>query len=143
MDLVKAGKSPKPVYLIYALMVFLGFFTTKFVFNNFIDKKIEVQPKVIEPVVIEPVWEETPISPPALEPQLEESVVEVALPEKKLPPSFSLNGIFFDEAQPYALINNEVVKQGDNIQGAKVVRILVGEVDLEWEGESIELKIPR
>lgn len=152
MDEVKDRKQSKfkLIYLMYVLIAFLGFFITKFVFNNFIDK-IQVQPKAVEVIKSESASssleivpsEELKIPSPTLKPQLEEPVVETALPQKKLPPILSLSGIFFDEKQPYALINNQIVKQGDIIEGAKVVRILSSKVDLDWEGIPLELKASR
>jgi len=39
------------------------------------------------------------------------------------PPKLVLKGIAYDEAEPLALINDRVVKQGDTIEGARIVKI--------------------
>ena len=57
------------------------------------------------------------------------AVVEV----KKEPmiPHLSLNGVFYSKNEGYALINNRVVKQGDTIEGVKVKRVNLDNVELE------------
>lgn len=57
--------------------------------------------------------------------------------------SFSLNGVFFSENEGYALINNQIVKEGDKIDGATVMRIGLDEVELEFEGSTIKLSNTR
>lgn len=63
------------------------------------------------------------------------------LPDAKSQPKtpFVLNGIFFSQGQGYALVNNQIVRIGDNVDGAIVTRITVNEVELNSEGKSIKL----
>lgn len=50
-----------------------------------------------------------------------------------------LNGIFFSGDEGYALINNRIVKAGDEIEGAVVRQISAEEVELEFRGSRIKL----
>jgi len=50
-----------------------------------------------------------------------------------------LNGIFFSEGQGYALINNQIVKESDVIDGAKVLKITSDAVELDSSGTKITL----
>jgi predicted transcriptional regulator len=42
-----------------------------------------------------------------------------------------LNGVFFSKDQGYALINNKVVKQGDSVEGVKIKKVNLDDVELE------------
>lgn len=53
--------------------------------------------------------------------------------------SLILNGVFFSGDKGYALINNEILKEGDVIKGAKISRISLDEVVLEVEGNAVRL----
>jgi len=64
------------------------------------------------------------------------------------PPKLVLKGIAWDETEPLALINDLLVKEGDAIQGAKIVKIDFDQVVvrygtkkfviklIEWEGKT-------
>lgn len=54
-------------------------------------------------------------------------------------PSFVLNGIFFSEDGGYALINNQVIREGDLIDGALVKNISRDCVELDSQGEVIKI----
>ncbi len=53
-----------------------------------------------------------------------------------------LNGIVWDEANPYAIINSDVVKPGDTLGNLKVVQITEQSVVLEQDGERHTLTLP-
>ena len=134
----------KPIYVIYLLVAIAGFFIAKFVLGS-LAKKAEVKPPAPEeqkpvPAVSEPL----PPAPAALPSSAaEEQIPPPESPQEKAKPELSLNGIFIDREKPYAIINNQVVKEGDIIGGAKVVTILLNGVVLEFEGEPIELRIAK
>ncbi len=52
-----------------------------------------------------------------------------------------LNGIVWDADNPYAIINNDVVKVGDKFGGITVVEITEKNVILEFEGEKHTLEL--
>jgi hypothetical protein len=56
-------------------------------------------------------------------------------------PELVLNGIFASEAGSYALINNRIVREGETISGAKVVRIYANKVELNAFGKEIILRV--
>jgi len=55
-------------------------------------------------------------------------------------PDLTLNGVFFSENESYALINNRIVKEGDEIEGLRVARIGLNEVEIQTNGSTITLK---
>lgn len=63
-------------------------------------------------------------------------VVKAASLIPQIRANFSLNGIFFSDNEGFALINNQILKEGDTIEGAKVLRISANEVELDL-GESV------
>ena len=60
-------------------------------------------------------------------------------PEVSPVDSLVLNGVFFSKDTGYALLNNHVVKEGDFIEGAKVKRITLDGVVLEYSGREVKL----
>lgn len=75
----------------------------------------------------------TPVEPPL------EVLQEVVQPQEKTPPKLTLSGLFFSQNQGYVLINNQILKEGDTIEGATVKRILLDGVELEAGGAIIKL----
>ena len=55
-------------------------------------------------------------------------------------PLLDLNGIVYDEQKPYAVINNKILKEGENIAGATVIKISPEEVQLILKDKKIELR---
>lgn len=53
-----------------------------------------------------------------------------------------LNGIVWDEANPYAIVNSEVVKVGDKLGNMKIVEITKDSVVLEQDGNRHTLTLP-
>lgn len=58
---------------------------------------------------------------------------------KETPSPWVLNGVFFSQDEGYALINNQIVKEGDVISGVTVKRISLDEVELDSAGLIIKL----
>jgi type II secretory pathway component PulC len=112
------------------------------------DEKVKpvVQQSVEEPTVEEPLKEsesEKLVNFPKylLEEESASEVTEEVVSEKREIPSLILNGVFASESSSYALINNQVVREGDTISGVKVLRIYSNRVDLDAFGEKITLRI--
>ena len=55
-------------------------------------------------------------------------------------PTFSLSGIAQFQNSYMAVINGHILKQGDEIEGAKVVAITGDKVELEFRGERLVLE---
>ncbi|MFH1854684.1 MAG: hypothetical protein ABH815_05170, partial [Candidatus Omnitrophota bacterium] len=54
---------------------------------------------------------------------------------------FMLNGIVWDKEAPYAIINSEVVKTGDKLNGASIIEITENKVILEQDGKRRTLEL--
>ena len=114
----KVDKPGRKNYLFYLLIVILGFF---------IIERNKIRPQ-----------QNLPLAKSAVR-ELSASIVSPAEAKKELPPSLALNGIFFSGNEGYALINNQIVKEGDGVGGAVVKRITVDAVELEAKGLTTRL----
>lgn len=139
--------------LIYVLMAVIGVYVANFIFDLFkatppkpMALAIGSQTTASRPVALSAQANLTAINltaqetaetePPALEPQ------ELRKLSVSAEPEFRLNGILYDaEAGSIAIINNQILREGDSIEGAKLVSILRDEIELEFEGKTINLKI--
>ncbi len=61
-------------------------------------------------------------------------------PEKKT--AWVLSSILYSTQRKHAIINNKLVKKGDIINGARLVRLRPDSVRLNLKGKSIDLKLP-
>jgi len=113
--------------LVFILMVLSGLFIAKTVLT------LVVKPKITS----------LDTAAAGLQPQADIAVVEDAEPEKEnippVDPALSLSGVYFQNNEGYALINNRIVKSGDVIQGATVKEVGLEKVILEFEGRVITL----
>ena len=55
------------------------------------------------------------------------------------PDDFVLNGVFVTDNESYALINNNIVKEGDTLSGATVIKIAPEEVKLQVNNRQIKI----
>ncbi|MDO8489696.1 MAG: hypothetical protein Q7S42_06305 [Candidatus Omnitrophota bacterium] len=53
--------------------------------------------------------------------------------------NFVLNGIFFSDNDGYALVNNQIVRENDLVDGAKIIKITTNNVELDSDGKLINL----
>ncbi|MDD5109544.1 MAG: hypothetical protein PHC29_08640 [Candidatus Omnitrophica bacterium] len=58
---------------------------------------------------------------------------------KSTEPDFVLNGIFFSDNDGYALVNNQIVRENDSVDGAKITKITTNTVELDKDGKLISL----
>lgn len=85
--------------------------------------------------------------PPIVMPAAESAAMSVPLgyavtePPKPSAPTFRLQGIFYREANPTAMINTKMVRPGDKLLNAKVVSIERERVTLERDGEMLILEL--
>jgi len=62
----------------------------------------------------------------------------VKKPEKKLPlPSISISGLIWNSDMPQAILNGQVKKIGDTIEGVKIIDITKTGIIVEYMGEKI------
>ena len=57
------------------------------------------------------------------------------------PPKLVLKGIAWDETEPLALINDLVVKEGDIIQGARIVKIDFDQIQVRYGSKKFLIKL--
>ncbi len=57
------------------------------------------------------------------------------------PPKLVLKGIAWDETEPLALINDLIVKEGDTIQEAKIVKIDFDQVTVRYHSKEFVIKL--
>jgi len=142
-DKKNASGGPKTkTYLLYILVVCLGAVIAN-IFLGFFAKPVKVAKvnKAVASPVLPPV---APAAPKVLPPAA--SSLPIPAAEAKRQPEFPplvLNGVFFSQAEGYALINNQIVKEGDTVDGAVVKRIRLEEVELEFEGSITKLSTNR
>lgn len=135
-----AGDNPLPrkllhskPFLFYVLILLAGILLGNFIFTLL---KHKAQPKVIPLKNILPVTKTIDVPLPVLPSQpLEEN--------KPVEANFILNGIFFSDDDGYALVNNQIVRENDFVDGAKVSLITANTVVLNNAGQTITLNTSR
>lgn len=128
-DKTKKGPTKIKIWLVYLVAASLGIFIANISFKLLIKP---LPPASSTPILLPKNEPQPTITLPSLSPQ--------APIVKKVPGvHLVLNGIFFSEEEAYALINNQIVKVGDTLEGLTVKRISVDEVELESEGSIIKL----
>ena len=76
---------------------------------------------------------------PFLLPVKRKEKVKKSLPME--PPQLALKGIAWDETEPLALINGLLVKEGDTIQGARIVKIDFDRVAVRYGSKKFVIKL--
>ena len=157
----KIHKEAKPkfyTYLIYLLVLFGGFFVAfllfKFIFpeGQLAAKKatppvaalpLKISPKISPKPEAKLQKQETanvaPQSPQEIPPSSKDNLLLPPETQARTTPLFVVSGVFFSKNQGYAIINEQVVKQGDVIEGATVERINADGVKLKYENTVINL----
>ncbi|MCX5669072.1 MAG: hypothetical protein NTX89_03000 [Candidatus Omnitrophica bacterium] len=121
-------------FLLYILILLAGILLGNFIFTLLRHKIQTIQtPKINADLVI------PTTNPPSL-PTLPSQPPEE---NKPLESSFVLNGIFFSANDSYALINNQIVRENDSVNGAKVGLITANSVQLDNAGQTITLSTTR
>lgn len=86
---------------------------------------------------------EMPVRSPAMSPQFAIEEAPVAPPLFRAFPQriidFTLSGIVFSEKESYCLVNGKVLKVGETISGASVVKITPDQVTLDTNGRTLVL----
>ena len=54
-------------------------------------------------------------------------------------PNLSLSGIVFSPAESYCIINEKILKMGEHVNGANLVRVTANAVELDFQGQRIVL----
>ncbi len=124
---------PKP-FLLYILILLAGIYLSSFIFSQLGHKLKTAQAPKKTAIAIQQ---------PAVLPFLPEQPI-LAKEEKKAPEAaFVLNGIFFSDNDGYALINNQIVRENESVDGAKVTKITANTVELDSQEKLITLSTRR
>ena len=138
----KAGKIPYA--LASVIVIGLGFIVSIFLgkpqellYKAFIVRKSEIKESVSRvPSFADEHKNSQPISSPSFS-----SLPSYGAPkEEKNLPDFVVNGIVISPDGNIALINDQIIRAGDNIEGARVERIEDSRVVLSYEGRETVLK---
>lgn len=138
------SKTEKPkIYIFYFLIAIAGFFVANIIFGllahpkRFVAKNPQFEPQGIKPI-------EPSLSISKVKTQAASLRAPLKAPVEKVneapAESFILNGIFFSGEEVFALINNQIVKVGDVVEGAVVKQISLEGVELEAYGSLIKLR---
>ncbi len=68
-------------------------------------------------------------------------VVQPSLPVAENAPEWKLGGIMYGDGEPTAVINGKIVTRGDEINGAKILKIGPKSVTIEIDGEAKTVSI--
>ncbi len=131
-----SGSKP---FLLYILILLAGLLLGNFIFTLLKNKtqihKIQTIQTPHESAL--PVIQAT--NPPSL-PILPSQPAEEKKPAEV---NFVLNGIFFSDNDGYALVNNQIIRENDYVDGAKVDLITADSVELNNAGQTITLTTRR
>ena len=122
-------------YFLYILIFIIGLFISNLIFSN-INPKARIA-KIPNPqLILEKTLTVNEILP---------TVAPVPLTKKqdKSENDFVLNGIFFSDDDGYALVNNQIIRESDLVDGAKVEKITANTVELNNAGQIITLSTNR
>ncbi|MDD5653950.1 MAG: type II secretion system protein N [Candidatus Omnitrophica bacterium] len=134
----------KPVFLYLGIAV-AGVLLAQFLFNLLAPSapasaklKVKVTALKAKPTVKQQAPVEKIATQPQPQPQAAQQTAPVAQAEL---PSLVLNGIFSTGNEGYCLINNQILKVGDEIEGLIVEKIRDQEVELSNKGTIIKLSL--
>jgi len=131
-------KAPSAVkFVVYAGIIILGILIASLFFNfisSFFQKDTKVASRQISGASTQ-----APVSLPE-ERKIQEPEKQPVQREKGELPPLALNGVFFADNTTVALINNQIVKEGDNIAGLTVLKI--GEEEIVLGNQDSTVKLP-
>ncbi len=123
------------LYILYALVACVGLFVGNAVFG-FLSPNQKHPQLARQKSLPAPVSQATQPLPSSPAPAMEKA--DVAMPDNPVV-GLALNGVFFTEGEGYALINNKIVKIGDEVGGAIIKKIDLDGVELEASGVTTRL----
>ncbi len=123
-------------FILYFLILLTGLLLGNFIFSLLKHRIQTTQPTKKVAFPITQTTNPAPIAPLPSPPP----TPEITRPSAT---SFVLNGIFFSDNDSYALINNQIVRANDLVDGAKVGLITANTVELDNAGQAITLTTHR
>ncbi len=138
----KNKKKAPQAYLVYILVLALVLFIANLSFSLFAHPPAQNKTAAAPAAPLKTEVAPPPLAlppPPAPPPDLTAKALETP---KTPSPSFVLNGVFFSQDAGFALINNQIVREGDKVCGATVLSITHDLVELKSEDSTITLRTP-
>ena len=86
-------------------------------------------------------FEKPAVSIPAPAPEPVPVFTAINLPIVTEPPPLTLTGIIYDKTAPYAIVNNQILKKGMEIQGATLVQINKESVRFRFQDKEFDIKL--
>jgi len=120
------------LYSLYIAIAATGFFLASVVLGIFTKPLPTTPAPQPEQAALNPLPE--PVSAPAAI-----QIAPVNIEQKQPPLELTLNGLFFSDDEGYVLINNQILREGDEINGVVVKRITLDGVELDAQGSTIKL----
>lgn len=134
--------TPKP-FLIYTLILLLSIFLGKFIFG-FLGSKPQNKNLSSTKQTLSLQGHSTAAVQQPITAEVLPAKQELPAEEKKpAEVNFILNGIFVSDNDGYALVNNQIVRENDLVDGAKVVKITANTVELNNNGKLVSLSTGR
>lgn len=128
--------------LIILFLVVLGIFLGQLLFGLFLPKEKKYNNKKIENLPAISISSSSSKNQMSETPNIKkEESFNTSTPLLSTLPSLVLNGIFFTDDEAYALINNQVFKENDAINGVRIIAIHPDSVDLVFEGRNFTLRV--
>jgi hypothetical protein len=144
----KTSKFNFKSFLLYALLVFLGIIAARFVFS-FLSSRLNPNPQSSRSPKSQGLVQLKKIMPAptqARSPGISASKNSepITAIKKKIIQSvnpYILNGVYFSGDKGYALINNQILEEGDTIGEATVEKISLESVELKIKDKTVRLTI--
>lgn len=135
----KAKTNPLLCGIFYTFIAVVGFFLANFVFELIAKPPaLSSRAKPQQTAAKLEASSNLPASPLQQAPLTNVQRTAVTI-KKDLLGELVLNGLFFSEDKGYCLINNQILKEGDEIDGAIVKRITLDGAELETKNSIIQL----
>jgi len=126
---------------LYGLLIIIGIVATKYAMDFFMPKKPSGSSQSAKKVGLPPF-----VSVVSGDKKNGSAQDKNLLSIKKKSPSeptgpFALTGIYYAGDTGYCIVNNKILEEGQEVDGAKVVSISIDEVELQKDGKSIRLNL--
>lgn len=122
------------VYLIYFAIIAALFLGAGFLYKIFMPRGAQNHQRLTQQQTQEP-------AKPSLLASQTQAEEPAPMPKKPSLSALVLNGIFYSKNESYALINNQIVKEGDLIEGRLIKKIDTGGIELGDEDTITKLTI--
>jgi len=140
-----AKKRPKGLYLVCGLVICAAIFAGNVLFKA-VDKYFYLKvseagktDKKTAVVAVPPVHAVPATTPAPAVVEKSPSGVNAAPAQSDGPGSLILNGVYFSDNDGYALINNQIYREGETSGGVTIKRIEEDCVEVEYEGKLLKL----